>query len=132
MAFKLADGIIYVTDQDIKSIGGMGRWMQHVTSPEDAGGYGIPKEKIGVVVNKALLSNDVNMSLERIHRATNNATIMGVVPANIGEFIGATNNYAITRLLYTLPNISEGYQSFAKHIVGDSAEIVSLYRESST
>ncbi len=129
-ALRISDGIIYVTNQDIKSVGGMSRWIQHVTSPEENSGYGIPKDKIGLVINKAL-SADVNMSLELIHRASNGARIMGVIPANIGEFVefvGATNNYSMTRLLYDIPNISEAYQSFTKMIVGESADITSLYK----
>ncbi len=126
-ALRISDGIIYVTDQDIKSIGGMSRWMQHVTSPEENGGYAIPKDKIGLVINKAL-SADVNMSTEKIHRANNGARILGVIPANIGEFVGATNNYSMTRLLYDIPNISGAYEIFAKNIIGPSADIASLYK----
>ena len=126
VCFKQSDGIIYVTDQDIKSVGGMSRWMRHVTGPVDKGGYGIKKENIVVVINKAL-SGNVNMSLDQIRTATSGSRILGAIPADIGSFISATNTYSIASLLTDSPTVSEAYFQLAKSILGEDKPLARLY-----
>lgn len=77
--YPSADKILYVTDLDLKSILDTVKWIQNVCAPESAGGFNIPIEKVGIVVNKSM--SNVGMGGRKI------ASILAFATQQIYEYI---------------------------------------------
>ena len=106
--YPIADKILYVTDLDLKSILDTTKWMQNVCTPEESSGFGIPLEKVGIVINKGM--KDVGMGPKKITK------ILRVATHQIYQLIDKTvpiDDLPIPHVLTTVP-------SFPKLITGAS------------
>lgn len=97
VAYPVADQIIFVTDIVETSILSMARWILEVTNPKERGGMGISRQKIGIVVNKAL--SNVSMSGEKISRASQGLPILTAIPNNAKLIAYATNMHQMHEVL---------------------------------
>lgn len=108
VAYPIADKLLYVTDLDIKSILDTTKWMQHVCTPEEASGFGIALEKVGIVINKGM--KEVGMEHSKIKK------ILKVATHQVYQLIDKTipvDDLPVPRVLTTVP-------SFPKLITGAS------------
>lgn len=106
--YPIADKILYVTDLDLKSILDTTKWMQNVCTPESASGFGIPIEKVGIVINKGM--RDVGMGPKKITK------ILKVATHQIYQLIDKTipvDELPVPHVLTTVP-------SYPKLITGAS------------
>lgn len=94
-----SDKIIYVTDLDLKSILDTTKWMQNVCTPESVSGFGIPLEKVGIVINKGL--KEVGMGPKKITK------ILQVATHQICQYIDKTipvDDLPVPHVLTTIPS----------------------------
>lgn len=106
--YPIADKILYVTDLDLKSILDTTKWMQNVCTPVESSGFGIPLEKVGIVINKGM--KDVGMGPKKITK------ILRVATHQIYQLIDKTvpiDDLPVPHVLTTVP-------SFPKLITGAS------------
>lgn len=114
VAYPMADQIIFVTDFVITSIFSMTRWIQEVTNPESKQGMNINKGKIGIVINK--VKKDVNLSPEKIAKASLNLKIIAAVPA-CDKLVAHAANLQSMEYLLKSPEIYKGISMLAKSVV---------------
>ena len=115
VAYPMADAIVFVTDIVIQSIMSMTRWVQEVTWPTEKSGMGIPAEKIGLVVNKAIA--DVHMNGARIAKAAPGVAVVSVIPNNAKLMAHAANLQAM-QVVLNHPEIRRSYKRIADALVG--------------
>ena len=109
-AFALSDEILFVTTLATTSVQGMARALQELfTSPEN-GGLGIPKQKVGVVINQS--NNKAGMDKNKLLQASLGASIVGVIPAEYDEVLIRTNKHQM-HLLLNHPRLGEAYFKLA-------------------
>lgn len=109
-AFALSDEILFVTTLATTSVQGMARALVELfTSPEN-GGLGIPKEKVGVVINQS--NNKAGMDKNKLLQASLGASIVGVIPAEYDEVLIRTNKHQM-HLLLNHPRLGEAYFKLA-------------------
>lgn len=116
VAYPVADLIVMVTEIVQTSIYSMTRWISEVTTPKSRGGMGIPKEKIGIVVNKSLAN--VSMDKDKIRTNSQGLRIITAIPSNQRLIAHATNINRMASLLQQ-DAIRVSYMRLAKAIVGN-------------
>ena len=97
VALVEADEILFVTNLAATAIQGMARALREVTAPSDESGLGIPREKIGILVNQSVA--DVGMEREQITAAGLGIPVVGVIPLATKDVLAATNLLRIHDLL---------------------------------
>lgn len=97
VALVEADEILFVTNLAATAIQGMARALREVTAPRDESGLGIPREKIGILVNQSVA--DVGMEREQITAAGLGIPVVGVIPLATRDVLAATNLLRIHDLL---------------------------------
>lgn len=97
VALVEADEILFVTNLAATAIQGMARALREVTAPKDESGLGIPREKIGILVNQSVA--DVGMEREQITAAGLGIPVVGVIPLATKDVLAATNLLRIHDLL---------------------------------
>lgn len=132
--YPVADKILYVTDLDLKSILDTTKWMQNVCAPESASGFGIPLEKVGIVINKGM--KEVGMGPRKITKILQVAThqiyqlidktipvdelpvphVLTTVPSYPKLITGASNNQNLGAIL-TQPPLEKSFFILAQAVV---------------
>lgn len=123
VAYPIADQIVMVTEVVQTTMFSMARWVKEVTSPVEQNGMGIPKGKIGIVVNKAL--DDVSITIEDIETNAQNVPLITAIPSSQRMIAHATNVNSIETLLEHT-KLRASFRRLATAIVGNK------YRMSTT
>jgi len=113
-AFALADEILFVTTLATTSVQGMARALQELFTSSENGGLGIPREKVGVVINQS--NNKAGMDKNKLVQASLGASIVGVIPAEYDEVLVRTNKHQM-HLLLNHPRLGEAYYKLAQRCV---------------
>lgn len=115
VAYPMSDQIIFVTDIVINSVFSMTRWILEVTKSKEQGGMGISKNKIAIVVNKALLG--VGMPGEKIQKSAQNIYVIAAIPSNPKVMAHAANTQSMD-LLLQYPDLYKHLRKIARAITG--------------
>lgn len=115
VAYPIADQIIFVTDIVVHSVYSMTRWIQEVTKPRTQQGMGISKNKIGIVVNKAM--DNIAMSGDKIARSAMGLPVITAIPNNAKLLAHAANIQSMETILKH-PDIRISIRRLARAVVG--------------
>ena len=121
VAYPVANLIIMVTEIVTTSVYSMVRWIHEVTQSKEKQGMGISKDKIGIVINKAL--SDVDMDKNKIINSAQGVPIITAIPSNQKTIAHATNINSMNKLLANR-SILDSYMRLAKAVVGRRWTIV--------
>lgn len=121
VAYPTADLIVMVTEVVATSIYSMTRWIQEVTTSEARGGMGIPKSKIGIVINKSL--SNVEMDKGKIMTNAQGVQIITAIPSNQRLIAHATNINSMNQLLKQ-EAILASYMRLVNAVVGKRWPVV--------
>lgn len=116
VAYPLSDKIIFVSDMGRSSILGCTRWIQEEMHSEELGENAIPRDKVGVVINKALPS--VNMSAQKIEKAINGLPILAMIPSD-PELIVYAGNVSELQQILKVPLINTAFKNIAEAVLPD-------------
>lgn len=111
VALPEADEILFVTTLASTAVQGMARALREITTPLEESGLGIPREKIGIVVNQSVAN--VGMERDQILAAGLGVPVIGVVPLATKDVLTATNFNRMHTLLKH-PLIGPTYYELAK------------------
>ncbi len=89
VALGEADEILFVTTLASTAVQGMARALREITAPLDESGLGIPREKIGIIVNQSVAN--VGMERDQVLAAGLGVPVVGVVPLATKDVLTATN-----------------------------------------
>lgn len=120
VAYPIADQIVFVTDIVVNSVFSMTRWIQEVTKPKESGGMGIPRKKIGIIVNKTM--TNINMDFKKIEQATVGVPIVGFIPNN-AKLMAHSANIQSMDLTLRHSDIRAAFKRLTKAIVGRSYKL---------
>lgn len=110
VVFPMSDEILVTTTMVVTAVAGLARMIREMTTPENQGGMGLPRDKIGIVVSQNLA--DVGMSRDDILSAGMGVPIVGVIPLNTKDVITATNLNVMHKLLVH-PALGPAYHRLA-------------------
>ena len=113
VALPEADAILLVTTLDVKSVMGLGRWMQVATAPRDQGGHGADKHKMGVVVNQSI--PNVGMGEKELAAAALGVPLLVAIPLDTLAVQSAGNANRLEDLVMH-PTIGPAYYNLARKI----------------
>lgn len=113
VALPEADAILLVTTLDVKSVMGLGRWMQVATAPRDQGGHGADKHKMGVVVNQSI--PNVGMGEKELAAAALGVPLLVAIPLDTLAVQSAGNANRLEDLVMH-PKIGPAYYNLARKI----------------
>jgi cellulose biosynthesis protein BcsQ len=111
VALPEADEILFVTTLASTAVQGMARALREITAPMDESGLGIPREKIGIIVNQSVAN--VGMERDQVLAAGLGVPVVGVIPLATKDVLTATN----LNRMYTLldhPLIGPSYNELAR------------------
>lgn len=111
VALVESDEVLFVTTLASTAIQGMARALREITAPSDESGLGIPREKIGIVVNQSLAN--VGMEREQVLAAGLGVPVVGVVPLATKDVLTATNLNRMHELLGH-PVVGPAYNDLAR------------------
>jgi len=114
VVLPIADAILFVTNLSIGSVYGMTRWMDEVTSAVADGGSGIPREKIGIVVNQSLPNVGIDQTL--LQHAASGATLLVAIPLDTAAVVAASNHNSLSDIVLKHEAISPSYYQLAKKL----------------
>lgn len=120
VAYPIADQIVFVTDIVVNSVFSMTRWVQEVTRPKEQQGMGIPKNKIGVVVNKSM--TNVAMDANKIKQGAVGLRILSIIPNN-AKLMAHSANMQSMELVLRHNDIREAFKRLAKTVIGKSYKL---------
>jgi Mrp family chromosome partitioning ATPase len=89
VALPEADEILFVTTLASTAVQGMARALREITAPIDESGLGIPREKIGIIVNQSVAN--VGMERDQVLAAGLGVPVVGVIPLATKDVLTATN-----------------------------------------
>lgn len=84
-----ATAILFVTTLATTSVQGMARALREITSSPEEGGMGVPREKIGIVVNQSI--GGVGMDRDQVVHAGLGVPVVGSIPLASKDVLTATN-----------------------------------------
>ncbi len=111
VALVEADEILFVTNLAATAVQGMARALREITAPLDESGLGIPREKIGIIVNQSIAN--VGMEREQVLAAGLGVPVVGVIPLATKDVLAATNLNRMHELL-DHPVIGPAYADLAR------------------
>lgn len=111
VALKEADEILFVTTLASTAVQGMARALREITAPVDESGLGIPREKIGIIVNQSLAN--VGMEREQILAAGLGVPVVGVIPLATKDVLTAMNLHRMHELVHH-PLLGPAYNQLAR------------------
>lgn len=111
VALPEAEEIIFVTTLASTAVQGMARALREITAPIDESGLGIPREKIGILVNQSVAN--VGMERDQVLAAGLGVPVVGVIPLATKDVLTATNLNRMHSLL-DHPLIGPAYNELAK------------------
>jgi Flp pilus assembly CpaE family ATPase len=115
----MADAVLFITNLSVGSVYGMTRWMDEVTSSVEDGGSGIPKEKIGIVVNQSLPNVGIDQKL--LQQAASGATLLVAIPLDTAAVVAASNHNSLSDIVLKHNAISPSYYTLARKLWRTSA-----------
>ena len=121
VCYPRANHIIFVTEPVITSLFSMTRWILETTNPRNKQGFGIPKSRTSIVINKYM--QDISLPASRIVRAAAEVDILAVIPSMPRATNRATNEQALETLL-EIPGYAKPINSIVAKIVGDDYRLV--------
>jgi len=124
VVLPIADAIMFVTNLSIGSVYGMNRWMDEVTSPREGGGSGIPKEKIGVVVNQS--APDMGIDQELLKHAAAGAELLVAIPLDTAAIVAASNHNKLSDIVLYHQDISPAYFAIGQQLLPREALVAPL------
>ncbi|HBJ72719.1 MAG TPA: hypothetical protein DDY88_03175 [Actinobacteria bacterium] len=110
VALVEADEILFVTNLASTAVQGMARALREITAPVDESGLGIPREKLGIIVNQS--AADVGMEQEQVLAAGLGMPVVGVIPLATRDVLTATNLNRMHELL-DHPLVGPSYHELA-------------------
>jgi hypothetical protein len=117
VALVEADEILFVTNLASTAVQGMARALREITAPVDESGLGIPREKLGIVVNQS--ATNVGMEHEQVLAAGLGMPVVGVIPLATRDVLTATNLNRMHELL-DHPLIGPAYHELAVSCLPDA------------
>ena len=105
-----ADEILFVTNLASTAVQGMARALREITAPVDESGLGIPREKLGIIVNQS--AANVGMEQDQVLAAGLGMPVVGVIPLATRDVLTATNLNRMHELL-DHPLVGPGYHELA-------------------
>ena len=110
VALVEADEILFVTNLASTAVQGMARALREITAPVDESGLGIPREKLGIIVNQS--AANVGMEQDQVLAAGLGMPVVGVIPLATRDVLTATNLNRMHELL-DHPLVGPGYHELA-------------------
>lgn len=92
-----ASAILIVTTLAATSVHGMARALREILEPQEKGGMGIPRQRVGIVVNQAVAG--VGMDIDQVLQAALKVPVVGAVPLATTDVLSATNSGRLHTLL---------------------------------
>jgi cellulose biosynthesis protein BcsQ len=111
VAMGEADEILFVTTLASTAVQGMARALREITAPIDESGLGVPREKIGIIVNQSVAN--VGMERDQVLAAGLGVPVVGVIPLATKDVLTATNLNRMHALL-DHPLIGPAYNDLAR------------------
>jgi cellulose biosynthesis protein BcsQ len=111
-----ATEVLFITTLASTAVQGMARALREITAPVDESGLGIPREKIGIIVNQSVAG--VGMQREQILAAGLGVPVVGVIPLATKDVLTATNLHRMHTLL-DHPLIGTAYNELARTCLPD-------------
>ena len=111
VALRESDEILFVTTLASTAVQGMARALREITAPLDESGLGIPREKIGIIVNQSVAN--VGMERDQVLAAGLGVPVVGVVPLATKDVLTATNLNRMYALL-DHPLLGPAYNELAR------------------
>lgn len=111
VALGESDEILFVTTLASTAVQGMARALREITAPLDESGLGIPREKIGIIVNQSLAN--VGMERDQVLAAGLGVPVVGVIPLATKDVLTATNLNRMFALL-DHPLLGPAYNELAR------------------
>ena len=121
VCYPRANHIIFVTEPVITSLFSMTRWILETTNPRNKQGFGIPKSRTSIIINKYM--QDISLPAARIVRSAAEVEILAVIPSMPRATNRATNEQALETLL-EIPGYAKPINSVVSKIVGDDYRLV--------
>ncbi len=106
-----ADEVLFVTTLASTAVQGMARALREITAPVDESGMGVPRERIGIVVNQSVA--DVGMERDQVLAAGLGVPVVGVIPLATKDVLTATNLTRMSALL-DHPLLGPAYNELAR------------------
>lgn len=116
VALREADEILFVTTLASTAVQGMARALREITAPVDESGLGVPREKLGIIVNQSVAN--VGMEREQVLAAGLGVPVVGVIPLATKDVLTATNLNRMHELL-DHPLIGPAYTLLAQACLPD-------------
>ncbi len=116
VALKEADEILFVTTLASTAVQGMARALREITAPVDESGLGVPREKLGIIVNQSVAG--VGMEREQVLAAGLGIPVAGVIPLATKDVLTATNLNRMQELL-DHPLLGPAYTQLAQACLPD-------------
>ena len=111
VALVEADEILFVTSLAATAIQGMARALREITAPAEESGLGVPREKIGIIVNQSI--SNVGMEQDQVLAAGLGVPVVGVIPLATRDVLTATNLNQMEKLLEH-PLLAPAYLDLAR------------------
>lgn len=111
VAFKESDEILFVTTLASTAVQGMARALREMTAPADESGLGVPREKVGIIVNQSVAN--VGMERDQVLAAGLGVPVVGVIPLATRDVLTATNLNRMHSLLEH-PLLGPAYHDLAR------------------
>ena len=89
VALVESDAVLFVTTLASTAIQGMARALREITAPLNESGLGIPRKKMGIVVNQSVAN--VGMERDQVQAAGLGVPVVGVIPLATRDVLTATN-----------------------------------------
>lgn len=121
ICYPRANHIIFVTEPVVTSLFSMTRWILETTNPRNKQGFGIPKSRISIVINKYM--QDIALPATRIVKAAAEVEIIAVIPSMPRATNRATNEQALETLL-EIPGYAKPIRAIVSKIVGDDYRLL--------
>ena len=110
VALVEADEVLFVTNLASTAVQGMARALREITAPLSESGLGIPREKLGIIVNQSVAN--VGMERDQVTAAGLGVPVVGVVPLATKDVLTATNLNRMNELL-DHPSLGPAYRELA-------------------
>lgn len=111
VALVEADEVLFVTNLASTAVQGMARALREITAPIDESGLGIPREKLGIIVNQSVAN--VGMERDQVLAAGLGVPVVGVIPLATKDVLTATNLNRMGELL-DHPLVGPAYLELAR------------------
>ena len=106
-----AKAVLFVTTMATTAVQGMARALREITEPVQSGGMGIPRSKIGIVVNQS--AQNIGLDKDQVTQAALRVPIVGAIPLSTTDVLKATNSNKM-HFLTKHPTLGPAYLRLAR------------------